>query len=178
MKFKVETQTGQILKVMKILAWIAFFGFVFQIGSYLFTYVSSCFNPESAGNFWQKLDLYELSQYNFTYYTVLVIFLLIMSVLKATIWFMVVKLLSRIKMKNPFTMEVAHNLESISYSLFIIWIMALMGSAFAGWLGEMAKDVHETWNSGEFLFMTGLTFIISQIFKRGVELQSENELTV
>jgi hypothetical protein len=43
------------------------------------------------------------------------------------------------------------------------------------------QDFHISWigeNAGEFLFMAGLVFIISPIFKRGVELQSENELTV
>ncbi len=32
--------------------------------------------------------------------------------------------------------------------------------------------------SSEFLFMAGIIFIIALIFKRGVEIQSENELTI
>jgi hypothetical protein len=36
-----------------------------------------------------------------------------------------------------------------------------------------------TTNSGdEYLFITGIIYIISQIFKRGIEIQEENQLTV
>ncbi|MBN2635649.1 MAG: DUF2975 domain-containing protein [Prolixibacteraceae bacterium] len=38
--------------------------------------------------------------------------------------------------------------------------------------------MNDSWNTGPFLFMAGLVFVISQIFKRGVEIQSENDLTV
>lgn len=32
--------------------------------------------------------------------------------------------------------------------------------------------------SAEFVFMAGVVFVMSQIFKKGVEIQTENELTV
>jgi hypothetical protein len=32
--------------------------------------------------------------------------------------------------------------------------------------------------SGETLFLAGVVFVIAQIFKKGVEIQSENELTI
>jgi hypothetical protein len=32
--------------------------------------------------------------------------------------------------------------------------------------------------TGEFLFLAGIVFVIAQIFKRGIEIQTENELTV
>ncbi len=178
MKFKLQTKTQQVLTVLKILAWVAFFGFMVRTGAYLISYVISCFNPEGAGNLYQGLSLLELRQYNFAYYSIMVAILIIMSSLKAIVWWMVVKVISKIQLSNPFSLDIAHRLEYISYSLFATWIFALLGSAYAGWLIKYTSQIHEDWNSGEFLFMTGLIFIVSQIFKRGVELQSENELTV
>ena len=32
--------------------------------------------------------------------------------------------------------------------------------------------------SGDFIFLAGIVYVFSQIFKKGVEIQSENELTV
>ena len=42
----------------------------------------------------------------------------------------------------------------------------------------LTGELHGNWISGEFIFMVGLVFIISQVFKRGVEIQAENDLTV
>lgn len=79
---------------------------------------------------------------------------------------------------NPFKMEVAQTLERISYVLFGTWIVGTVSSANTSWLMKITGELYGSWDSGEFVFMAGLVFIISQVFKRGVEIQSENELTI
>ena len=79
---------------------------------------------------------------------------------------------------NPFKLEVAQALEKISYVLFAIWIAGMLSGAHTAWLLTKTGELHTDWASGEFIFVAGLVFIISQVFKRGVEIQSENELTV
>lgn len=176
MKSKIRTE--QILTVMKILAWVAFFGFVVKAGVYLFSTISSYWNPEKAKDIYQGLDLFTLRLDSISLFLILMVFLVFITVLKAIIWRMVAKLINKIKMENPFTMEVAHQLEYISYSLFTIWVLSVSGGGFVAWLGEKAGHLNDSWNTGPFLFMAGLVFVISQIFKRGVEIQSENDLTV
>jgi hypothetical protein len=53
-----------------------------------------------------------------------------------------------------------------------------VGNGQTRWLSKQAGLSLQDWNGAEFLFVAGLVFIVSQIFKRGVEMQSENELTV
>lgn len=79
---------------------------------------------------------------------------------------------------NPFKMEVAHTLERISYVLFGTWVVGKVGNAYTGWLLKITGELFGSWVSGEFVLMAGLVYIISQVFKRGVEIQNENELTV
>ena len=86
--------------------------------------------------------------------------------------------LSKMSLMNPFKMEVAQKLEKISHLLFGTWIVGMLGSAHSAWLMKLTGQLYGNWVSGEFIFMAGLVFIISQVFKRGVEIQSENELTV
>jgi hypothetical protein len=81
-------------------------------------------------------------------------------------------------LSNPFTIGVARQLESLSFISLGIWIIGKAGKAHSSWLMKRAGAFQTEFESGEFLFMAGLVFIISQVFKRGVELQSENELTV
>ncbi len=178
MKAGVSTKTEQILMVMKVLAWIAFIGFMIKAGVYLITYALSFFNPIIANDLYRGLDLYDLRQENMIQYTIVMAFISILTILQSVVWYMLIKIIDKIRLENPFTMDVAHRLESISYSLFTIWILAVTGGGFIAWLGDKAGKLNDSWNTGDFLFMAGLVFIISQIFKRGVEIQSENELTV
>jgi type IV secretory pathway TrbL component len=72
-------------------------------------------------------------------------------------------------------------IEKISYLIFGIWLLELFGTAYGRYLQTLFTDITVKFSlSSEFsyLFMSGIIYLISQIFKRGVELQEENELTV
>lgn len=75
-------------------------------------------------------------------------------------------------------MDVAMRLEKISIIAFGTWVVTMLSNAHTGWLLKLTGELHGNWLSGEFIFMVGIVFIVSQVFKRGVEIQSENELTV
>jgi hypothetical protein len=178
MKFKTQTRTEQVLTVMNILAWVAFIGFAIEGGAVLTSYVVSCIDSEAAKNIYNGLNLYNLRQFNFWHYTLHISFMILLSALKSYVWYLVIKTLSHLKLENPFKMETAQKLEKISYTLLATWIAGMTSSAHTAWLMKVTNEVHGNYVSGEFIFMAGLVFIISQVFKRGVEIQSENELTV
>lgn len=172
------TKTGEILRILKFIAWIAFLGFAIGAGAYLISDVVVLFKPESIKNVYKGFGLYELYQYNFWYYSLMALIVFALTSIKAVVWFMVAKIISKIEMKNPFKREVSCRLEFISYALFTICLIALLGNIYINILSYIPINVQGKLNAKEFLFTAGLVFIISQIFKRGVELQSENELTV
>ena len=178
MKIKTQTRTEQVLAVMPILAWVAFIGFMIEAGAILVSYSVSCVNPEATKNFYKGLDLYNLSQFNFWYYTTYVLFMVVLSVIKSCITFQVIKILSRFNLENPFTMEVANRLEKISYIAFGAWLVTLLSAAYTSLILKLTGKLYGSPSSGEFIFMVGLVFIIAQVFKRGVEIQSDNDLTI
>ncbi|RYY11044.1 MAG: DUF2975 domain-containing protein, partial [Chitinophagaceae bacterium] len=49
---------------------------------------------------------------------------------------------------------------------------------YTSWLLKKTGQLYGSLLSGEFIFMVGLVYIISKIFKRGVEIQTENDLTI
>jgi len=173
-----KTKTGQILTVIYILAWVAFIGFMIEAGAILISFGVSCINPEGARDLYKGLNLQELRHFNFWYYSQRVFLIALFPILKSYILYTLIKIVSKINLANPFTIEVANKLETISLVLFGTWIVALINSVHSGWLLEVTGKHYGNEVTGEFLFMAGLVFIISQIFKRGVEIQSENELTV
>lgn len=177
MKHK-HSKTENILMVMKVLAWLAVAGFIVQAGAILISYGVSWVNPDGARNLYNGLDLYKLRQLNFNYYTSVVSFMVALLLLKSFVWFLVTRTLSKISLSNPFTMDVARRLEKISYVLMGTWIVGVLSNIYSNWLLKKTGQLFESTSVDELFFMAGLVFIISQVFKRGVEIQSENELTV
>jgi hypothetical protein len=173
-----KTQTERILTVMNILTWVVFIGLMIQAGSILVSYGVSIINPAASKNLYKGLDLSSLKQFNFWHYTLIVSFMVAMAIVKSYAAYLVIKVLSEIKMVNPFTMEVARMLEKISYFIFGAWIITLFYDLHVAWLMKRVVGMQENYVSGEFIFLAGLVFVIAQIFKKGVEIQSENDLTV
>jgi hypothetical protein len=163
---------------MRILAWIAFIGFMIEAGAFLISYGISYFNPEAAKNFYNGVNLYDLRQYNFWYYTQTISFMVALSIMKAYVASLVIKTLTTFNISKPFTMEVAKRLEKISYSAFGIWLVSLLSNGHSTWLAVNTGALQPSLLSGDFIIMVGLVFIMAQVFKRGVEIQSENDLTV
>ena len=172
------TRTKQILQIMYVLTWIAFVGLMIETGAILVSYVVSCINPGAAENMYKDLKLGELRALSIWQFTLSVSYTAAISGMKAFVLFLVIKALSKVNLANPFTVEVAAILERISYILSGIWIVAVVNNQHAGWLLKRTAIHSETFSSEEFIFMARLVFIISQVFKRGVEIQSENDLTV
>jgi hypothetical protein len=175
---KAKTRTEQILQVMHILAWVAFVALLIESGAILVSYGISSVNPEAARNLYRGLNLHNLRVFNFWHYTMTVSFVVALAGMKAFVAFLAIKTLSKVNLENPFKIEVAIILEKIGYVLFGTWFIAMLSNAHTGWLLKKTGELHGNWVSGEFIFMAGLVFIISQVFKRGVEIQSENDLTV
>jgi hypothetical protein len=163
---------------MRILAWVAFFGFLIEGGAVLVSCAISYVNPDAAKNLYNGLNLYALRQFNFWHYNLYISFMVALSLMKARVAILVVKLISKLNLETPFTMQVANKLERISYILFGTWLITILSNAHMAWLMKLTNELYGNYVSGEFIFMAGVVFVFSQIFKRGVEIQSENELTV
>lgn len=173
-----KTKTEQILGVMNVLSWVAFIGLTIQAGAILVSYGVSTVNPEAAKNLYKGLNLYSLMQFNFWHYTLTVSFMIALCLLKAYVAYLVVKILSKIKLSSPFTVEVSELMERISYFILALWVIAMVYNLHTAWLVKKIAALQENFVSGEFIFLAGVIFVMAQIFKKGVEIQSENELTV
>ena len=172
------TRTEHILKVMLVLTWLAYIGVIIKTGAILISYGVSYFNPQASLNLYMGLNLNPLRELNFWYYTCTVSFIVATLAMKAFVLSLVIKVLSKVNLMNPFKIEVANTLEKISQVLLGIWVVAFLNNSYMGWLLKSTGIEQEQLATEEFIFVAGLVFIISQIFKRGVEIQSENELTV
>ena len=177
-KMSTKTKTETILVVMHVLAWITFIGLMIEAGAVLLSYGVSVANPKAVMKLYKGLDFYSLSQYDFWHYTGIISLKAAILIIEAYTAFLVIKVLSTIKITNPFTMDVAQRLEKIGYTLFLAWCAIMLYNGQLKWLSKEVAGLQENRLSAELIFYAGLVFVIAQIFKKGVEIQTENELTV
>ena len=175
---KTITKTQHILQAMQILSWVAFIGFLIETGAILFSYIVSLVNPEVAGKLYKLTDLSHLRGLNLSYYTIAVSFMVALGAMKAYIAYLLIRVLTKVNLADPFKMKVALLLEKISHILLGAFVVALLNSLN---VAQTVKDTGvqlEEWPTGEIIFIAGIVYIFSQVFKRGVEIQSEHDLTV
>lgn len=173
-----KSKTASILAVMNVLAWITFVGLMVKAGAILISYGVALGNPEGSKNLYNGLNLFPLRQFDFWHYTTMTSWLIAIALLEAYVAFLLIRILSKIKMSHPFTIEISNLLERMSYYILVIWVVAMLFNAHLKWLSKKIPTLEAHYVSGEFIFLAGVVFVIAQVFKKGVEIQTENELTV
>ncbi len=176
-----KSKTNSILNVLRVLTWVIFLGLCIKAGALLFTFICSLFKPIVSHDLYLGLNLSQLYSYHLGYYVGLLSLVVSIWVLKAYLFYDVIKIFSKINLNNPFSAEVAKRIASTSYTALSIGILSIITSGYVKWLIKKPGGVESfSYGNGasEFLLMAAILFVISQVFNRGIEIQSENELTV
>ena len=175
--------TLRILKITNFFVWIIFIGLCVITGTLIFTtIISLTLNPAAADNLYLGFGASALLEHSRLSYTLLLSLIIISSGLKATLFYCVIKIISKINIIHPFKIEVAKLIFNISYISLSIGVVSILTDAYINWITQL--DIHlsdfnnEFGGSLEFLLLAGIVFVIAQIFKRGIEIQNENELTI
>lgn len=183
---EIKISTKQMLKILYVLSWILFIGLCIQAGGFIFNaFFTLVLNPVNAHKLWQEVDLSGLYAYDPGYFFVETLLLSIVSILKAIIFYLIVKILhdKKLNMAQPFNTEVGRFILIVSYLTLGIALFSRWGVKYAEWFvkqGVKMPDIEHLHLGGAdvWLFMSVTLYVIAQIFKRGIEIQNENELTV
>jgi len=181
-----KINTKLILKVLNVLSWIIFIGVCIEAGGSIFSSIYTLtINPINAATFWVKNDLSALYKYDPGYFFVETLLISITAVLKTFIFYLTIKILQnkKLDMSQPFSEEIRLFILRVSYLTFGIGLFTWAGVGYTEWLIKLGIKMPDTQHlrlggADVWLFMAVTLFVIAQIFKRGIEIQSENELTV
>ncbi len=168
--------------VLKIVAWIIFIGLCVEAGGLIVNFVFSLFKPEIVENLYQKLDLSEMyNQSKWTYFSMYT-FILVISILKAYLFYIVIILISKLDLSKPFNSFVSKQITKMSYFTLSIGLLSFIARQTAKNLqhrGYEIDQLNQFWvDSQAFILMAAIVYVIATIFKKGIELQNENELTI
>lgn len=183
---EIKITTRQILKVLYILSWLIFVGICIDTGGVIFNAIYAFFfKPIVAKYFWNGLDLSSLFQFDRGYFLVETFLMSIVGIMKAIMFYLIIKLIhdKKLNLLQPFSNEVRKFIFTLVFLTFGIGLFSSWAVNYAEWFeskGVIMPDSNllKIDGAGVWLFMSVVLFIIAQIFKRGIEIQEENELTV
>ncbi|OJV56475.1 MAG: hypothetical protein BGO31_15440 [Bacteroidetes bacterium 43-16] len=167
---------------LKIVAWIIFVGLCIEAGGLIVNFVFSLFKPEFVPNLYQKLDLSQLYAHSPWAFFSMYSFVLSISILKALLFYQLIILVSKIDLSKPFNSFVARKILQISYYTLVIGLLSYIARQSAKNMaqhGFATDSLNQFWaDSQAFILMAAVIYIIALIFKKGIDIQNENDLTV
>ncbi len=184
MEIKISTELK--LKILYILSWIVFIGLCIEAGGFIFnTLFTSFFNPIGANYFWKEIDLSDLYKFDSGYFCVIGFLMSLVTILKAILFYLIVKLLhdKKLDLSQPFTHEFRHFIIIASYLSVGIGMFSFWGAKHVEWFVAQGVKMPEIQvlkfgGADVWFFMAITLYVIAQIFKKGIEIQTENDLTI
>ncbi len=169
-----------LLKVMNVFFWIAFIGLCIKTGAILTSFFVSIFiDPLAAKDLYRGLNLSDLQSFSMLYYVIIVSMLIILTGSKAYIAYLAVRFFLKFDLSEPFGTDMTDVFLRISEVALRASILAIIASVFCKWLmkkNEIAIPID--WSGSEILFFAGIIYLLALVFKRGTDLQNENDLTI
>lgn len=177
------SKTKQILNIMKIICWVIFIGLCVQTGAIIISFIVSLFNNAEGGySLYMKIYFTDLFRFSTWHYVMVVGFVIIIYGLKASMFYLAIKIFSKMSLVQPFNITISLLITKISYVALGIALVILATDVYVTVL--IRKGVHFP-NLGTildgasgYLLLGGIIFAIAQVYALGIEIQAENDLTV
>lgn len=175
-------QNDFIFKALTVIAWMIFVALCIEAGALLFNFIYSEFNPAALSNLYQNLDLSEMYKRSSATFYVMYSLILVIAFFKAGLFYDVIKLVSKLDINRPFSNFVSKKITSISYTTFVIGLISIVARQTSNNLSHKGFDINrlnEFWGDSQaYILMAGVIYAIAMIFKRGIEIQNENDSTI
>lgn len=171
-----------VFKGLHIVAWVIFVGLCIEAGGLIVNFFFSLFKPDFGQNLYQNLDLNEIYEDSKLAFFGIYSFILSISIFKAYLFYIVVRLMHRMDLQKPFNTFVSRQILQISYCTLLIGLFSFIARQITKNLmhhGFSTDSLNQFWaDSQAFILMGAVIYIIATIFKKGVDIQNENDLTV
>ena len=144
--------------------------------------VSVLQNNEAAKNLYMGLNLAQLKERSNTAYAILVCCIFFIIALQAFMFFILLQIFKQINLGSPFNNKIKKLIFNLSMLVFAIGLLSKLTVKFSlKFISEGLSFPHlfELINIGDsFIFFGGILFFIAVLFKKGIEIQTENDLTI
>jgi hypothetical protein len=145
------------------------------------------FEPSYLTKFTWKPDLVSMRKYSIKSYIEMGLVFLAYLILYLILFYELMKISSKLDLAKPFNQVIANSMLKVSYCLISLFFLDLFKSYFASIImtdiqianGLKIHEIYEVNPERFYPLMAGLvTYTFSLIYQKGLEIQSENDLTV
>jgi hypothetical protein len=168
-----------VFGLLKLIVWVIFLGLCVKTGALITSFgVSLWVNPVAAADLYPGISLESIIKFGFIHYLIIVWLIISISAMKAYLFFLLLKTLLKLDLSNPFEQTLADLMQKMSLTAFHIGITAVIIKEYSKWLVNQLLQFKIESGEVEYLFFAAILYVLVRIFKRGILLQSENELTI
>lgn len=179
-------KTDYILNALHVLSWIVFIGLCLDAGIFIvYTVLTLVLEPAVAAKMWKEVDLTAVYNYSQSHFVTLTSLIIITTILKALMFYVIVLFFYKknFNLTKPFNETTKKFVLKLGYLSLGIGFFSSWGTGFVEGLvrkGVSIPDLRFMRLAGAdvWWFMGIVLMVIAFIFKKGIELQNENELTV
>nr|WP_294903251.1 DUF2975 domain-containing protein [uncultured Lacibacter sp.] len=179
-------KTDYILMALNVLSWIVFIGLCLEAGIFIVsTVLTLVLEPAQAARMWKEVDLTAVYDHNQSHFVTLASLIIIATVLKAIMFYVIVKFFynKNFSLSKPFNETTKRFILNLGYLALGIAFFSSWGTRFVEGLVQQGVRIPNLRfmrlaGSDVWWFMGIVLFVIAFIFKKGIELQNENDLTV
>ncbi|MBA4851453.1 DUF2975 domain-containing protein [Emticicia sp. BO119] len=173
-----KTRTQNILSVVRIIALIGYIGAIVAGLRIAIPFVIGFITDKLSFDTGTGLD--SLQETHLLSYVFMMSFIIVLAIMKIQVWEKLREILEEINLSSPFSNKIASMLENMSYIIAGIGLIYFMADIYANNLSKTISmiDKHYFKSDFQYLFSAGVVYVMAQIFRRGVEIQEENDLTV
>lgn len=173
-------KTENIFIALTIVAWIMFVGFCIEAGILALNVVLSWFIDHGMNIKSMGIELSSLFSRSAWHHTAFSSLLTAVAVLKALLLYEGIKLTGKLSLQEPFSEWVTQRIEHMADYAWQAALASIGLGFYAEWLKKQTISLGISFDNdwSGFLLLAGVLYVIASIFKRGIQLQQENELTV
>jgi polyferredoxin len=113
-----SSKNNFVFKGLHVVAWIIFVGLSIEAGGLVVNFIFSIYKPEFVQNLYQKLDLSDMYRRSKWAFGSMYSFILVIALLKAYLFYVVIKLMSKLNLSKPFNDFTSAQITQISYYTF------------------------------------------------------------
>ena len=174
--------TNTLLWIIDVISTLFFCAMCGLTGYLLILFFYHLVDSEGAKDWMIGKDISQLFNLNNVHFGILFSLTLAISVMKALAFYFTIKIFSTLNLVKPFSPEIATLISRISYMILAVGILGILAFRYSEIVESKGMDLSELqswWNDNyAYLLMGSIIFVIAQIFKKGLEIQSENDLTI
>ncbi|GAB2765714.1 hypothetical protein GCM10027275_03970 [Rhabdobacter roseus] len=179
-------KTEDILSLFKWLARIMYVGAIIGVLVQAGIFVTNFYLPDTPSPHNKiNIPLYDLRIDHPELYFQLLCLTILLAIVKFLLWKNMADILGKISLSTPFTKPIASKLVNVGHVLVTISFLNFTSeyvlqqiAGIEGMAPLLASSFFKFDSDASYLLYAGVVYVMSQLFKRGVELQQENELTI